>query len=73
MTPSSSEPPLIRAMVNVMAARRPNRSANTPTSSPPSGRMKNPTAKTAKELSTGTSGSSLAGKICPAKYTVRNE
>ncbi len=41
-------------MVTVRAARRPRRSATAPMSRPPTGRMKKPTAKTAKVESSGT-------------------
>lgn len=52
----------------VSAPRRPTRSATEPSSNPPSGRMKNPTANTANALSSGTSGSvELVGKTCTEK------
>lgn len=67
-------PPPISRIVTVRALRRPTRSATDPSSSPPSGRTKKPTANPANALSSGTSGSAESlGKICAEKYTARNE
>lgn len=54
-------------IVTVRAARRPCRSATAPISSPPTGRMKKPTANTANVDSSGTSElSALLGKTWAA-------
>lgn len=67
MSPTSRLLPPISRIVTVNAARRPCRSATAPINSPPTGRMKNPTAKTAKVESNGTSESSAsAGKTWAA-------
>ncbi len=67
MSPTSRLLPPISRMVTVSAARRPCRSATAPISSPPTGRMKKPTAKTANVDSSGTSElSALAGKTWAA-------
>lgn len=55
VSPTSRLLPPISRMVTVSAARRPCRSAIAPISSPPTGRMKNPTANTANVDSSGTS------------------
>jgi len=61
-------PAPIMTIVTVRAPRRPIRSATQPSSSPPIGRRKKPTANTAKALSSGTTGSPASpGKICPEK------
>ncbi len=65
--PTSRLLPPIRRMVTVSAARRPCRSATAPISRPPTGRMKKPTAKTAKVESRGTREfPAPGGKIWPA-------
>lgn len=64
-------PPMSR-MVTVSAVRRPRRSAIAPNRSPPTGRMKKPTAKTAKVESSGTRESPAPdGKTCRAMWVAR--
>ncbi|GAA2761562.1 hypothetical protein GCM10010103_06030 [Streptomyces paradoxus] len=59
--------------MTVRAARRPCRSATAPISSPPTGRMKKPTANTANVDSSGTSElSALWGKTWSAMQVARN-
>lgn len=55
LTASTRLPKPIARMVRVRVFLRPQRSASEPIRRPPSGRRKNPTAKTAKELSTARS------------------
>lgn len=54
VSPTSRLLPPMRRMVTVSAVRLPCRSATAPMSSPPTGRMKKPTAKTAKVDRSGT-------------------
>ncbi len=72
VTATSRLLPPISRMVTVSAARRPRRSATAPSSSPPTGRMKNPTANTANVASSGTRESSaFLGKTWSAMKVAR--
>src|SRR5699024_1674585 len=57
-------------IVTTMTCRRPRRSASRPNTSPPTGRMKNPTANTSIAESTADT-LSAAWKNSPAKYVVK--
>ena len=72
-TATSRDPAPMSRMVRVSAALRPSRSATAPMSSPPTGRMKKPTAKTAKASSSDVSPPSPWGNTWVAKYVARKE